>query len=118
MMQTPPPSQAAKPPPRRWAYSYVILPPQPEAKLGHIRAMLADEHLAARARKGTWKSELVVEPLVTGILVVADAPDQRKPINHRVERALKHMSTGFALSVPLPIDPDADLPSPPPAPRK
>jgi hypothetical protein len=116
MMHTPPRGTPTGGIPRRWAYSYVILPPQPTAKLTAIRAMLALEHKEAKSRQETWRGQVVVEPLATGILVVADSPDQKKAINRNVEQALQEMSTGFALSTPQALDDGTGSPDAPATP--
>lgn len=123
MRNTPPRTPLLGSSPQRWAYSYVILPPQPPAKLTAIRAMMAREHEEARGRKETWRGQVVVEPLATGILVVSDSPDQQKPINRKVEHALQQMSTGFAVSVPQAVDdgtgfPEGPSPGPDVPPKK
>jgi hypothetical protein len=104
------PSNAAPSPPSRWAYTYLITPPQPRTSLAAIRRMLAREHADARRRHTTWAARLVAEPMVTGILVVSDSPSRAQPINQRVETALRSIPAGFAVSAPVllePLEPEA-----------
>lgn len=100
----PPPASSPDVPPR-WVYTYLVVPPQPREALAGIRALLKRERAAARRRQRTWTAQLVVEPLVTGILVVSDSPSRQQPINRRMERALRELPAGFAVSAPMRLDP-------------
>lgn len=102
----PPPDSSPDTPPR-WVYTYLVVPPQPRKALVGIRALLKRERAAARRRQRAWTAQLVVEPLVTGILVVSDSPSRQRPINQRVERALRELPAGFAVSAPMRLDPVA-----------
>ena len=84
-----------------WAYSYEIVPPQPEERLRHVRALLDGEHELATDDERTWEARFVRENRVTHILVVTDRPDQGREINLRVEAGLKSINAGFALTSPL-----------------
>lgn len=87
-----------------WAYSYEIDPPQPEDKLRRVRAILDKEHLHATEGARMWEGRFVRENRVTHILVVTDSPDQTRDINLRIERQLKAIDAGFAITVPIAID--------------
>jgi hypothetical protein len=86
-----------------WAYSYEIDPPQPEDKLRRVRAMLEKEHLHATEGARMWEGRFVRENRVTHILVVTDSPDQSREINLSIERQLKAIDAGFALTVPIEV---------------
>lgn len=100
-----PPTNAPPTPPSRWAYTYLITPPQPRESLASIRKMLAREHAAAQRRNATWAARLVAAPMVTGIVVVSDSPSRTLPINRRLEAALSKIPAGFATSAPVPLEP-------------
>lgn len=86
-----------------WAYSYEIIPPQSEEHLRAIQSLLDDEHADAKQTGRIWTGNLVYEPTITHILVVADNPDQDREINQRLEGTLKERNAVFSLTVPLAV---------------
>ncbi len=104
-----------------WAYTYRIVPPQPEARLREIRALLEREHLDARGDARKWEGRLMVEHEVTHILVVSDSPDQKREVNRRVELVLRQLDAGYSLTAPLAVEdevPPVAVPVQIPRPRK
>lgn len=87
-------------PPPLWAYAYEVLPPQPAPEWGALRALLDEEHATAAREGRRWTGKLVYKQLVTHLLVVSDHPDQDRDINRRVEKCLKAISPGFAVTAP------------------
>jgi hypothetical protein len=92
------------PTPASWAYTYRIVPPQPEDRLREVRALIAAEHSAAALGARRWEGQFVLEELATHILVVADSPDQELEANQRLEAALDRLGVRFLRTVPLPVD--------------
>jgi hypothetical protein len=87
-----------------WAYSYKIVPPQPEARLAAINALLDRERADAKDRARTWESRVVVEEHVTHILVVSDSPEQDLEVNRRVEAGLRELRAGFSVTAPMALE--------------
>lgn len=87
-----------------WAYTYRIVPPQPEERLREVRALLSAEHSAAARGSRQWEGQFVLEELATHLLVVADSPDQDLDANRRLEQALDRIGARFLRTVPLPVD--------------
>jgi len=87
-----------------WAYAYRIVPPQPSQRLGTIRTLLKDEALAAHGSARTWSGRLVLEAEATHILIVSDdARGRDRPINRRLEAALKVLGAAFSVTEPLAV---------------
>lgn len=86
-----------------WAYAYVIVPPQPSGRLGTIRALLRDEHTAARSETRTWSGRLVLERRATHILVVSDTAERNRLINQQLEGELDRLEATFSLTEALPV---------------
>ena len=87
-----------------WAYTYRIVPPQPEERLREVRALIATERSAATRGARRWEGQFVLEELATHILVVADSPDHDLEANRRLEAALERLGAQFLRTVPLPVD--------------
>ena len=92
-----------------WAYAYEIVPPQPEDRLRAIKALLDDEHSAARRAARTWAGSVVLEQQMTHILVVSDSPEQNHEVNARLEAELKELKAGFSLTAPMAVDDPAPV---------
>lgn len=86
-----------------WAYSYEIIPPQPEVRLRAIKTLLEKEHAVASGGARKWEARLLVEHEVTHILVVSDSPDQDREVNRRLEAALRQLDAAYSLTVPLAV---------------
>lgn len=89
-----------------WAYAYELVPPQPEDRLGAVKALLDREHIEAKNSGGKWGSSFVLEDRVTHILVVSDSPQQDLDVNRRLEEELRGLSTGFSVTAPMPVPGD------------
>lgn len=88
-----------------WAYTYQIVPPQPKRRLETIRALLDQEHAAARKNARTWASRLVLERQATRILIVCDSPDQERGINYTLAGEMRRLWATFTLTAPVEISP-------------
>lgn len=86
-----------------WAYGYQIVPPQPEARLTAIKALLDREHTNAKRGERTWEGRFVHEQQITHILVVSDSPDQDGEANRRLESALAELQATFVRSAPMAV---------------
>ena len=89
-----------------WAYAYDITFPEPDARFRNIEDLLVEEHEEAKAGARTWAAQVVLEPQVTRILVVADSPAQDRAINHRIEAALSALSATFVVTQPMAVSRD------------
>ena len=86
-----------------WAYAYQIVPPQSEARLAAIKALLDREHTEAKRGARTWEGRFVHEQQITHILVVSDSPDQDGEANRRLESALAEIQAAFVRTVPMAV---------------
>lgn len=84
-----------------WAYAYRMTPPQAEARMGLIRALLEEENGGATSRTRKWSARLVVEPQVTHVLVVSDSPELSHEGNRKLEAELKASGVDFSVTVPM-----------------
>jgi hypothetical protein len=96
-------NRRAAPPRGSWAYTYEIVPPQPEQRLREVRDLIADEHSLAVGGARVWHGRFILEERATHILVVADSPDQQLAANRRLEAALKRLGVHFLRTIPLPV---------------
>lgn len=84
-----------------WAYAYRMEPPQTEATMALIRALVDEENGEARHGSRKWSARLVVEPQVTHVLIVSDSPDLLHEGNRKLEAELKASGVLFSVTVPL-----------------
>jgi hypothetical protein len=98
-----------------WAYAYQIVPPQPRRRLATIRALLDEEHAAARKDARTWTSRLVLERRATRILVVCDSPDQERGVNDMLAGEMGRLQATFTLTEPVEISADTGDGTPQPS---
>jgi hypothetical protein len=84
----------------RWVYAYELNPPQPEPRLGKIRALLRRAQLVARRGGRLWTGRIVLETNITHILVVTDHPGQVHDVDRAIEGELRHLDMDFALTGP------------------
>ncbi len=94
-----------------WAYTYQIVPPQPAAKLKHLKVLLEAEHAEAARRSDKWEGRLVADDRITHLLVLAESADLDREVNRRIESELRSLDARFSVTVPLAVVPVA--PSPP-----
>jgi len=95
-----------------WAYAYQIVPPQSEARLAAVKALLDREHTRAKASAHTFEARFLHEQQVTHLLVVTDSPEQDGEANHRLEAALAKLQAGFVLTAPLAVTEGGTPPAP------
>ncbi len=91
-------------PARYWAYAYQMVPPQSEARLRELRALLAEEDAVASRDARTWQGRFVSAELATHILIVASTPDQELDANRRIEAALARIGAHFVRTLPMPVE--------------
>jgi hypothetical protein len=90
-----------------WAYGYRIDPPQAEARLSAIRALLDEAKSDARSGARIFEGRFLREQQVTHILVVSDSPDQNRAVNQKLEAALKELSAEFSITAPMAVASEA-----------
>lgn len=84
-----------------WAYAYQMEPPQTEARMALIRALVDEENGEAKRGSRKWTARLVVEPQVTHVLIVSDSPDLLHEGNRKLEAELKAAGVHFSVTVPM-----------------
>jgi len=85
---------------KSWAYAYQLDPPQPEPRFAKIKTLLRRARLAAQRDGRLWTGKIVMEAHITHILVVTDAPDQARSVDHAIDAELKRLKMGFAITGP------------------
>ena len=86
-----------------WAYAYRVVPPPPTDGLGQIRKLLDSENAFAFEHARAWAAQLILEQRSTQILVVADSPEQNRPVNHRLEQELALIDAHYRVTDPVAI---------------
>jgi hypothetical protein len=99
------------PPKPIWAYTYQIVPPQPVAKLKHLKGVLEAEHADATLRSDKWEGRLVADDRITHLLVLSDSADLDRDVNRKIESELRALDARFSVTVPLAVVPG--VPTPP-----
>lgn len=84
-----------------WAYAYRMEPPQTEARMALIRALVDEENGEAKRGARKWTARLVVEPQVTHVLIVSDTPELLQEGNRKLEAELEASGVRFSLTVPM-----------------
>lgn len=84
-----------------WAYAYRMEPPQTEARMARIRALVDAENGEAKRGHLKWTARLVVESQVTHVLVVSDSPDLLQAGNRKLEAELKASGVQVSVTVPM-----------------
>jgi hypothetical protein len=84
-----------------WAYTYQIVPPQSKSRLRAVRALLDQEHSAAKKASGTFAGRLIAGARVTRILIVSDCPELSCEVNQRLEAELENLKAEFSVSEPV-----------------
>ena len=84
-----------------WAYAYQMEPPQTEAGMELVRALLDQENGEARHGAPRWNARLVVERRVTHVLIVSDSPELSHEGNRKLEAELKAAGVDFSVTVPM-----------------
>lgn len=102
MKKTPDDGRPTPPAPTAlWAYAYRMEPPQNDARMALVRALLDEEN--GEARRGTvkWTARLVSETHVTHVLIVSDSPELSHEGNRKLEVGLKAAGVAFSVTVPM-----------------
>lgn len=86
-----------------WAYAYRVVPPPPTDGLGQLRKLLDSENASAFKQARAWAAQLILEQRSTQILVVADSPNQHRPVNDRLETALSQLAAQYRVTDPIAI---------------
>jgi hypothetical protein len=94
-----------------WAYTYQIVPRQTRSQLSAVRALLDQEHSAAKDGSGMFAGRLMVGAQATRILIVSDCPERSCDVNQRLESELKQLQAEFTVSEPVLLADDAATPS-------
>jgi len=81
-----------------WAYAYQLNPPQPEPRFAKIKMLLRRARLAAQREGRLWTGQVVKDAHITHILVVTDAPDERRAVDRAIDAELKRLKMGFAIT--------------------
>lgn len=84
-----------------WAYAYQMQPPQTEARMALIRALVDEENGAAKRGLRKWTAQLVVEPQVTHVLSVSENAEFVHGGNRKLEAELKASGVRFSMTMPM-----------------
>lgn len=96
-----------------WAYTYQIVPPQPLAKLKHLKVLLEAEHAEATRNADKWEGRLVADDRITHLLVLTDSADLDRDVNQKIESELRALDARFSVTVPLAVTPVTPIPATP-----
>lgn len=94
-----------------WAYTYQIVPPQTKGRLRGIKALLDQEHRAAKDASRTWAGKVIHGARMTSILIVSDRPEPNQELNQRLEAELNHLKVSFSRTDPAALPDDTPSPS-------
>jgi len=76
-------------------YAYQLRPPQPDKRLGAVKALIREAHSTARRGSRAWAARMVAESAITHILIISDSPSRRRGVNRALEAELQRLDVDF-----------------------